>query len=90
MSDSTRIVTPDAPRDLKPLHPAAERTLRALVRWTDRNARAERDAGIREKAVRDFATFLATTASPSGTVQREKLQGFATEFLNRAGDDQNG
>jgi hypothetical protein len=35
-----------------------------------------------QRRVREFAEFLATTASPKGTVQREKLQGFATEFLN--------
>lgn len=33
----------------------------------------------REEAVREFAT-----------VQREKLQGFATEFLDRQGDAENG
>jgi len=55
------------------------------------NSCSECEGGIswiseREKAVRDFADFLATTASPKGTVQREKLQGFATEFLRAGGE----
>lgn len=50
--------------------------MEAIRRWV----RAE-ILSAREKAVRDFATFLATTASPKGILQREKLQSFATEFL---------
>lgn len=40
---------------------------------------------LAEDLVREFAEFLATTASPKGTVQREKLQSFATEFLESRG-----
>lgn len=41
-----------------------------------------------EKVLRRFASFLGTTASPKGTVQREKLQSFATEFLASYRDEE--
>lgn len=95
MSDETRIVTPDAPRSLswwemaKGIFPNSRSMTsieaQAFVQlshkhskrlYTEAQMKAER-----EYAVREFAAFLENTASPNGTVQREKLQSFATEFL---------
>lgn len=78
MSDESRHVTPDAPRDLKPFEKESKWfpfILRRVV-YTE----AELKATV-QLAVRGFADYLATTASPSGTVQRKKLQSFATEYL---------
>lgn len=96
MSDETKIVTPDAPRNLtwwetaKAMFPNSRSMTpdesAAFIRLAHKNSkRLYTEAQMtaeREYAVREFAHFLATAASPKGTVQREKLQGFATEFLS--------
>lgn len=85
MSERTNHITPDAPRDLKAFikdSPLFRFTLRRVVRTEQ-----EVNTAI-EDAVRGFAEYLARTASPKGTVQREKLQSFATEFLASLSDTQ--
>lgn len=96
MADETRIVTPNAPRSLswwdmaKAAFPVSRSMTpeesQVFVNLAHKNSkRLYTEAQMkseREYAVREFAHFLETTASPKGTVQREKLQSFATEFLS--------
>lgn len=94
MSDETKIVTPDAPRNLwwerisqifptaRGMDPVESAAFYNLVKKHSKHLYTEAQMkSEREYAVREFAHFLENTASPNGTVQREKLQSFATEFL---------